>query len=39
MELFSNKLQITLYDEFGRIVDFNNADYSMTIELEVLYDL
>jgi len=34
-----SKLQITLYDEFGRIVDFNNADYSMTIELEVLYDL
>jgi hypothetical protein len=34
-----SKLQIILYDEFGRIVDVNNADYSLTIELEVLYDL
>ena len=34
-----NKLQLTLYDEFGRIVDLNNGDYSVTLELEVLYDL
>ena len=29
----------TIYDEFGRIVDINNADYSFTLELEVIYDL
>ena len=34
-----SKLEITLYDEFGRIVDLNNSDYSFTLELEVLYDL
>lgn len=34
-----SKLQIILYDEFGRIVDVNNSDYSFTIELEVIYDL
>ena len=33
------KLHITIYDEFGRIVDINNADYSLTLELELLYDL
>lgn len=33
------KLHIILYDEFGRIVDLNNGDYSLTLELEVLYDL
>jgi hypothetical protein len=33
------KLHITIYDEFGRIVDINNADYSLTIEMEILYDL
>lgn len=34
-----SKLHIILYDEFGRIVDFNNGDYSLTLELEILYDL
>jgi len=34
-----SKLKIILYDEFGRIVDFNNADFSFTLELEILYDL
>jgi len=34
-----SKLEIILYDEFGRIVDLNNSDYSFTLELEVLYDL
>ena len=34
-----SKLHIILYDEFGRIVDLNNSDYSITLELEVLYDL
>jgi len=33
------KLEIKLFDEFGRLVDVNNADYSFTIELELLYDL
>ena len=33
------KLHITLYDEFGRIVDMNNGDYSFTLELEIIYDL
>ncbi len=34
-----SKLHIKLYDEYGRIVDLNNGDYSFTLELEVLYDL
>ena len=33
------KLHIILYDEYGRIVDLNNGDYSFTLEIEVLYDL
>jgi len=33
------KLHFKLLDEFGRIVDINNADYSFTLELEVVYDL
>jgi hypothetical protein len=33
------KLHIILYDEFGRIVDMNNGDYSFTLELEIIYDL
>lgn len=34
-----SKLHIKLYDEFGRIVNMNNSDYSITIEVEILYDL
>ena len=34
-----SKLNIKLLDEFGRIVDLNNGDYSFTLELEILYDL
>ena len=34
-----NKLDIKIYDDFGRIVDINNADYSFTLKIEVLYDL
>ena len=34
-----SRLHIKLMDEFGRIIDLNNADYSFTLELEVLYDL
>jgi hypothetical protein len=33
------KLHITIYDEFGRIVDINNADYSLTLKLQLIYDL
>ena len=33
------KLTIKLFDEFGRLIDINNADYSFTLELEILYDL
>ena len=34
-----SRLHIRLLDEFGRIVDLNNSDYSFTLELEILYDL
>jgi hypothetical protein len=34
-----NRLDIKIYDDFGRIVDINNADYSFTLKIEVLYDL
>ena len=33
------KLHIKVMDEFGRVIDINNADFSLTLELEVLYDL
>ena len=33
------RLEIKIYDEFARIVDINNADYSLTLELEIIYDL
>ena len=34
-----NKLHIKIYDEFGRILDVNNADFSIELECEILYDL
>tara|TARA_Y100000591_G_scaffold294101_1_gene282470 strand:+ start:2593 stop:3948 length:1356 start_codon:yes stop_codon:yes gene_type:complete len=34
-----SRLHIKLLDEFGRVVDLNNGDYSLTLEFEVLYDL
>ena len=34
-----NRLHIKLLDEFGRVVDLNNGDYSFTLEVEILYDL
>lgn len=34
-----SKLQIILYDEFGRIVDANNADFALSLAVELLYDL
>lgn len=32
------RLHIVLYDEVGRILDINNSDYSLTLELEIIYD-
>lgn len=32
------RLHIILYDEVGRILDINNSDYSLTLELEIIYD-
>jgi hypothetical protein len=34
-----SRLHIKLLDEFGRIVDLNNGDFSFSLELEILYDL
>ena len=33
-----NKFQIKFLDEFGRVIDLNNSDYSFTLSLEILYD-
>ena len=33
-----SKLQIQILDEFGRVLDLNNMDYSMAINLVCLYD-
>ena len=33
------RLHIKLFDEYGRLVEINNADYSLTLELERIYDL
>ena len=32
------RLHISLYDEFGRIIDLNNMDWSLTLAFEVLYN-
>lgn len=32
------KLQIKLLDHFGNIIDLNNMDFSMTLELQLLYE-
>jgi hypothetical protein len=34
-----SRIHIKLLDEFGRILDLNNGDYSLTLEFEILYDL
>jgi hypothetical protein len=34
-----NKLQIQLLDEYGRILDLNNMDYSFCLMMQVIYDL
>jgi hypothetical protein len=33
-----SKLQIKLLDQFGCIIDLNNMDFSMTLELQILYE-
>jgi hypothetical protein len=32
------RLQIKIVDHFGTVIDLNNMDYSMTLELELLYE-
>ena len=32
------KLRIRLLDEYGRVIDLNNSDYSFTIKLNQVYD-
>jgi len=32
------RLHISLYDEFGRIIDLNNMDWSLTLAFELLYN-
>ena len=32
------KLEIKVYDEYGRILDLNNMDWSFTLAFEKLYD-
>lgn len=33
-----NKLEIKLYDEYGRLVELNNSDYSFVLEAQILYE-
>lgn len=33
-----SKIQIKLLDHFGSIIDLNNMDFSMTLELQILYE-
>lgn len=33
-----SKINLKLLDKFGNIIDLNNMDYSLTIELELLYE-
>jgi len=33
-----SKLQIKLLDQFGCLIDLNNMDFSMTLELQILYE-
>jgi hypothetical protein len=32
------RLHISLYDEYGRIIDLNNMDWSITLAFELLYN-
>jgi hypothetical protein len=33
-----SRLQIKVLDHFGNIIDLNNMDFSMTLELQLLYE-
>ena len=33
-----SKMQIKILDKFGNVIDLNNMDFSMTLELELLYE-
>lgn len=33
-----SKLQIKLLDQFGSVIDLNNMDFSLTLELQILYE-
>jgi hypothetical protein len=33
------KLQVQLLDEYGRILDLNNMDYSFCLSFQTVYDL
>jgi hypothetical protein len=33
-----NRLQIKIMDHFGTIIDLNNMDFSLTLELQILYE-
>lgn len=32
------RLHVTLYDEFGRVIDLNNMDWSFSLAFEILYN-
>jgi hypothetical protein len=32
------RLRVTLYDEYGRIIDLNNMDWSFSLAFEILYN-
>ena len=33
-----SKLQIKLLDQFGSVINLNNMDFSLTIEMQILYE-
>ena len=33
-----SKLHIKILDKFGAVIDLNNMDFSLTLELEILYE-
>ena len=33
-----SKMKISLLDQFGKVIDLNNMDYSFTLQLEILYE-
>ena len=33
-----SRLQIKIFDQFGSVIDLNHMDYSLTLELQILYE-